>query len=40
MNDRRSISFASVADLRGRNPNETGRKSASKMGSSTIRAAC
>ncbi len=33
MNDRRSTSLASVADRRGRNPNETSKKSASKMGS-------
>ena len=40
MNDRRSTSLASVADQRGRNPNETSKKSASKMGSKIMRAAC
>ena len=34
------ISIACVADRFGRNPNETGKKSASKIGSSTILAAC
>jgi len=36
----RSRSIACVADRFGRNPYEHGRKSASKMGSSTILAAC
>ena len=40
MKPTRSRSSASVADRFGRNPNEHGRKSASKIGSSTILAAC
>ena len=40
MKPTRILSRASVADRLGRNPNEQGRKSASKIGSRTIFVAC